>query len=335
MTDQVPPSPEIPQDRLNSKLLLAVHTGDIVSARRALEQGADVTAVDGRGRHGLQIIMTVKDYNGYHNAGRELLSLLLNRGLSVNAPGENGGTALHIAVLDESYTTCKYKIDDLLNFGADINARDNDGRTPLHIAAHRGNRNDGLKSLLLRKADINARDNAGVTPLHLAAERGDTDVIRALIAHGAWAGVADKQGRAPWDFAEQAGHEYLAQSLRAEAAKQKQAWADWERAQNADPWHLLGPDKVAHVKTEKKIGYRLTEEFNFAARTYTKIVQNLTTKAEGVTVVGFDSFDDKTHIARAHENLIRLGGTAPRESIQGQALPKPRPVHRLPPPPPK
>lgn len=333
MTEPVPPSPDVSQDRLNSKLLLAVHTGDVVTARRAIEQGADVAACDARGRHGLQIVMAVKDYNGYHNAGRELLSLLLNRGLKVNAPGENGGTALHTAVLDESYTTGKYKIDDLVNFGADINARDNDGRTPLHIMAHRGNRNDGMKALLARRPDLNARDHQGITPLHLAAERGDADVVRTLIAQGAWVSVTDKEGRAPWDFAEKAGHEYLAQNLRAEAVKQKQAWADWEKAQNADPWHLLAPDRVAHVKTEKKIGYRLTEEFNFSARTYTKIVQNLSTKAEGVTVVGFDSFDDKTHLLRAHENLIRLGGTAPRETVRGQALDKPRPALKLLPPP--
>lgn len=332
MPHTVPPSPDDHQHSLNQRLLSAVRAGNVLDARRALQDGADVTAQDAQGKTGLHIVMAIKDYGSYHNAGKEMLALLLNRGLSVNAPDSQGATPLHDALLDDAYTAGKYKVDDLVAFGADIKARDNLGRTPLHTAAQRGNRNDGLKALLALRPDINARDNDGATPLHLAATRGDADLVRQLINHGAWAGTNDKQNRAPWDYAEAAGHEYLAQSLRAEAVKQKQSWDAWEKKQNADPWQLLSPDKVAHIKTEAKIGYRLTEEFNFTARTYTKIAQNLATKAEGVTVVGFDVFDDKSHIERAHENLVRLGGTAGAETIHGQPLGKPRAGIRRPPP---
>lgn len=332
MPNTVPPSPDPQQDSLNQRLLSAVRAGNVQDARRALQDGAEVTAQDAQGKTALHIVMATKDYGSYQNAGKEIMALLLNRGLPVNTPDSSGATALHDALLDDAYTTCKYKIDDLINFGADIKARDNLGRTPLHTAAQRGNKNEGLKALLALRPDINARDNNGATPLHLAAARGETDVMRQLINHGAWVGVADKENQNPWDYAEKAGHEYLAQTLRAEAVKQKQSWDAWEKKQNADPWQLLSPDKVAHVKTEAKIGYRLTEEFNFAARTYTKIAHNLATKAEGVTVVGFDVFDDKSHIERAHENLVRLGGTAARETIHGQILGKPRAgIRRLPP----
>lgn len=320
MTEPVPPT----ESALNDRLLAAVAAGNIAQVRSALKDGAALDARDFHGRTGAHLALAGKDYGGYQNTGREILALFLNRGLPVDAPDAKGASPLHHALLDDGYTTSKYKIEDLAAFGANINARDVQGRTPLHYAAERGNKNDGLKTLLALKPDINARDNDGATPLHLAAARGDADIVKHLIAHGANASYKTKDGRSVWDYAEAGGHEYMAQNLRAEAEKQKRAWEAWEKTQKADPWQLLAPDRVAHVRTEKKIGYRITEEFNFSARTYTKIAHNLATRAEGVVTAGFDSFSDKTLIARAHDELVRLGGTAPREAVHGQALEKPR-----------
>ena len=320
MSEPVPPS--LPM--LNDRLLAAVVACNLPAARMAIKDGADIHAVDAQGRSGLHLAMMIKDYGGYNNSARDLASLFLNRGVSVDVQDARGATPLHCAMLDESYGSAKNRIEDLVAFGASINARDHQGRTPLHYAAERGNRNEGLKTLLHHRPDINARDADGATPLHLAAQRGDADVIRSLLAMGAQAGAVTKDGKAIWDYAMAAGHEYLAQTLRGEAEKQRRAWEAWEKQQKADPWLLLAPDRVAHVRLEKKIGYRITEEFNFTARTYTKIAHNVSSKAEGVTVAGFDVFDDKAHIEQAHDHLLRLGGDAPREAIQGRPLEKPK-----------
>lgn len=326
MTQAQPEPNAPPPPDQNSLLLKAVRAGDIVAAKAALKNGADANARDAKGKTGLHLAVASRDYSGYGDKGRELLSLFLNRKVGIDSRDHKGATALHDAVLDDSYTSCKYKIEDLATFGADVNARDNNGQTPLHYAVARGNKNEGLKTLLSKSVSINASDKNGVTPLHLAAARGEQDIVKHLLSHGANATILTKDGKSVGDYAEENGHEYLAQVLRAETVRHAQILAEREAARKRaeDPWTLLLPDKVSLSSVEKKIGYKLTEVFNFNARTYTKIAQNMQTKAEAVTVKSFDDFDDKTLIEKAHDALVRLGGTADRETIYHAPLEKPK-----------
>lgn len=320
-----PASPK-PPSAADERLLAAARSGDLAAAKAALKDGARADARDENGKTGLHLVISQKEYGGYNDKGREMLSLFLNRKLPIDAPDNDGATALHLAMLDEGYTTSKYKIEDLVTFGADVNARDNTGRTPLHVSALYGNKTEGLKTLLAKPVSVNARDNAGVTPLHLAAQRGDHDVVKHLLNKGANATLLTNDGKSVGDYAEDNGHEYLAQVLRAETVRHAQILAEREAAEKRaqDPWTLLAPDRVSLVSHEKKIGYKLTEVFNFSARTYTKISQNIQTKAEAVTVKGFDEFTDKSLLEKAHDNLTRLGGVADREVINHAALEKPK-----------
>lgn len=317
------PKPDVPD--LNRRLLAAVCAGEVATVKDLLKQGAEAHAQDARGKTGLHLAVAGKDYSGYGDKGREMLSLFLNRKLDIDSRDQNGATALHEAMLDDSYSS-KYKIEDLVKFGADINARDHAGQTPLHYAAARGNKNDGLKSLLEKSVSINAADKQGATPLHLAAARGDQDVVKHLLQNGANATILTKEGKSVGDYAEAHGHEYLAQVLRAETVRHEQILAEREvaRKRAEDPWTLLMPDRVSLTTVEKKIGYKLTEVFNFNARTYTKIAQNMQTKAEAVTVKSFDEFADKTILEKAHDALTRLGGTADRGAIYHAPLEKPK-----------
>jgi ankyrin repeat protein len=325
----------------NDKQLLShAITGDLQSMRYALSQGIDPGACDTDGQTALHFVMRNETYHlRYAEKGREIASLLLNRGLDVNVKDAKGQTPLHGLATMEGWP-CKYRLDDMMNYyGADIEARDNAGRTPIFNTLE-STKADALQYFIGAGAKVNVADNDGVTPLHLAAAKRDAEHVKHLLNAGADLNAVTKDGKTVWDFAMENNKDYQAQWLKAEAAKQRaereKKQAEERRKQEQehprDPWKLLSADRVAHVQNEPAIGYKLTEVFNFNARTYTHIAQNLNTKAEAVTVKTFDEFTDRSPLEKAHAQLERLGGTAERAVINGPLVEKPRaPGLKLPP----
>jgi ankyrin repeat protein len=125
-----------------------------------------------------------------------ILRFLLARGADVNGKGDDGSTAMHIAVIDQNADVIKI----LLDAGADVNAVDSTGRTPLFIltlyfSSHSPPLSSLVRLLLDRGADVNALDKDGQTPLLLAvsqlfatAGRGaatPSPLLRLLLASGA------------------------------------------------------------------------------------------------------------------------------------------------------
>lgn len=317
---------------LDGRLLIAVQHGNAELARSLLNSGANPQAVDFKGRLGTHIAVARDDYS--YGTGRELVAMFLNRGVDINARDREGATVLHLGAQDESYSASA-KVNDFVSFGGDVQARDNNGRTPLHYAAIKGYKTDAITALLEHHADVNAADEQGVTPLHLAAARGAADVIHAFLKAGADIDARTKDGRTVWDYAIEGGKDYQAQVLKAESARraaeaEKQRVRQAQPQKPADPWTLLGPDRVAHTTIERGVGYKLTEIFNFSARTYTQVTHNLNTKSEAVAVKTFDEFHDKTPIEKAHAALERLGGTASGGLISGPILEKPKRSLKLP-----
>jgi ankyrin repeat protein len=101
-------------------------------------------------------------------------------------------TALHIAVYRENYEI----INILINHGIDINAKDNEGKTALHVASEYG-LNECIKILLDQGASMNEKDNQGQTPLHLASENGFYESVAILISNGANINAQNNQGETP------------------------------------------------------------------------------------------------------------------------------------------
>lgn len=121
---------------------------------------------------------------------------LIRAGAQINPP-TNDGLPLTFA----SYMNHRELILALLALGADVNATQKSFTvkhyTALHAASHYGH-GDVVKLLIARGAYVNV---SGMAPLHLAVQGGHLDVMRTLIACGADVNSRDDKGRTPLHYA--------------------------------------------------------------------------------------------------------------------------------------
>lgn len=103
--------------------------------------------------------------------------LLQNSSELINAIDSDGYTPLHRAAYEGHTDIIKL----LIERGLKVDARTNDGWTPLHSAANWGQTN--AAAVLLRYgADINAQTEGKLTPLHLAATNAtNIDIFQLLL----------------------------------------------------------------------------------------------------------------------------------------------------------
>ena len=83
---------------------------------------------------------------------------------------------------------------ELISSGADLHAQDDEGNTALHAAAQ-GELACAAKLLELG-ANVNAQNGVGTTALIEAVKYGDCEQVKALLAAGADAALADDEGDA-------------------------------------------------------------------------------------------------------------------------------------------
>lgn len=131
-----------------------------------------------------------------------LAKLLLRHKASVDATDRLGRTALHAAALHGHAGFA----EALLAAGADANARDSHGVSPLMDAA-RGGSNAVLALLRARRPDPDCVDAQGRSALVIACQslRADDETVRLLLALGADASLATRDGRRAIDHAIAAG----------------------------------------------------------------------------------------------------------------------------------
>ena len=161
-------------------VLYASYNVTVSDLRQALEDGADVNAVDNWGNTPLHSLVS-----GSSDNKAELVGVLIEAGANVDEVNCRNRTALFDAV-DREDTDC---IQALLQAGANVNARDKIGDTPLHSATWK--RDTILLRLLLEHgAAVNARNRLFETPLRLAQRQNNYACAKVLREYGAYAGIA-------------------------------------------------------------------------------------------------------------------------------------------------
>lgn len=109
-------------------------------------------------------------------------------------PAEDGriDSVLNISIHEASLNGQLSAVLYLLEKGSDINAPDQDGRTALIYAAYNGH-TEIVKKLIEKGADVNLRDNYGRTALMMAASGAFPETVRLLLDHSADPDITDKE----------------------------------------------------------------------------------------------------------------------------------------------
>ena len=132
-------------------------------------------------------------------AGRhfQLAKILHHKKSSVEPRGVYDNTPLHSV----AYYGDLEMVQILLEYGVDVNAQNENGHTALDFASRGGHRNDPSVAQLLiaNGADPNIPNWKGITPLHHASMCGRIEIVRLLIENGVNAEVQDDEGRTPLD----------------------------------------------------------------------------------------------------------------------------------------
>jgi ankyrin repeat protein len=142
---------------------------------------------------------------------------LIQQKVDVNAPADDGTTALHWAVRSDDLET----VDLLIRAGANVKIADRYGVTPLYLACTNGNASI-IRKLLEAGADANAAVSGGETALMTAAHTGVADAVKVLLDRGADVNAKDADaGQTALMYAIRENHPEAVQLLLARGADVK------------------------------------------------------------------------------------------------------------------
>jgi cytohesin len=132
-------------------------------------QGQGLDATDNQGETAL--------HRAARGGNKEVVPLLLRKGLQAGSTNREGGTPLMLACEEGHRQVVQMLLEATQGEGVD--EQDLDGMTALHYAAKGGDK-DVAAFLLSKGAQANTRDEAGSTALMVACETGNLEVVEML-----------------------------------------------------------------------------------------------------------------------------------------------------------
>ncbi|MFC4122936.1 ankyrin repeat domain-containing protein [Nonomuraea zeae] len=192
---------------LNEELLAGAARGDAVAVRDALGSGADVEARDGQRRTAL-LLAAAADHV-------EAATVLVAAGADPNAQDFRHDTPWLVTGVTGSVAMLRV----LLPAKPDLTLRNRYGGVSLIPACERGHV-DYVREVLTTGIDVDHVNDLGWTGLLEAVILGDgsepyQEIVRLLLAAGADAGLADRDGVTPLAHAVAKGQTEVARLLRA------------------------------------------------------------------------------------------------------------------------
>lgn len=186
-------------------LHLAVQQGKIAAVYALVKNGADLNAVDARGKNAVH-------YAAAHNRIKILNFLLGKDGIKFDVADTKDQLTPLLIATGRGYDDI---VEKLVEKGASPSRLDNHGRTSLHRAVCGKKQRASLFFISWSQNKkntniINSKDNGGKTALHHAAITGNTAITQGLCDGGADISIRDgngKNGKTAYQYAAEKHHD--------------------------------------------------------------------------------------------------------------------------------
>lgn len=196
----------------HTNLLLAAEQGNLAHITEMVEAGADINAIDDRGRTAAMIAV--------HTNQPDLFNLLIEKGADINIRDNRSDNPLLYAGAEGMLDIVKASIAA----GADTTLTNRFGGTALIPAADRGHVEIVKELLAASDVNIDHVNNLGWTALLEAVLLGDggerhQEIVKLLVEYGADVNIADSEGVTPLQHAKRLGYAEMVHTLEQAGAK--------------------------------------------------------------------------------------------------------------------
>lgn len=244
--------------------------------------------------------------NAIDDKNEEIFNYLIDEGVDVNKPNNEGWTPLAFAAAEGRL----HFVKSLIERGAKINYSGNDGKIPFLEAAREGHL-DVVKLFLDEGIKVDAKSEKGTTALSLAAREGHLDVVNHLVSSGAKVNNTDQRG---WAAIHYVAHERYPEVMK----RLIDEGADMEMPVSGE-WIDMGEEGGRKVLMENwtPLIIAVEEEHVETVKVLINAGANLNVKV-GKTVFTFKEKDMKEISASGKPLYVATGWTPLMEAVEKQ-----------------